>query len=104
MKKKLLYLLLLFSGIASAQIVNIPDANFKNKLLSANTTNNIAKDINDNSIIIDTNGDYEIQESEALLVSQLNVSLSAIADMTGIEYFTNLKNIDCGGKIGRAHV
>jgi len=97
MKKKLLYLLLLFSGIASAQIVNIPDANFKNKLLSANTTNNIAKDINDNSIIIDTNGDYEIQESEALLVSQLNVSLSAIADMTGIEYFTNLKNIDCGG-------
>ncbi|WP_417365267.1 T9SS type A sorting domain-containing protein [Flavobacterium beibuense] len=97
MKKKLLYLLLLFSGIASAQIVNIPDANFKNRLLTANTSNGIAKDENGVAIKIDQNNDYEIQESEALLVSQLNVSLSAIEDMTGIEYFTNLKNIDCGG-------
>ncbi|MFL9836542.1 T9SS type A sorting domain-containing protein [Flavobacterium sp. ST-75] len=95
MKKKLLYLLLLFSGIASAQIVNIPDANFKNKLLSANTTNNIAKDINDNSIIIDTNGDYEIQESEALLVASLYLEGSLIDSLDGIEAFSNITNLNC---------
>ena len=95
MKKKLLYLLLLFSGIASAQIVNIPDINFKNKLLSANTTNNIAKDINDNPIVIDANGDYEIQESEALLVWELSLFSAGMADATGLEYFTNLRSLEC---------
>ena len=32
--KKLLLLLLLFTGIANAQIVNIPDANFKARLIA----------------------------------------------------------------------
>ncbi|KGO84264.1 hypothetical protein Q763_00525 [Flavobacterium beibuense F44-8] len=95
MKKKLLYLLLLFSGIASAQIVNIPDANFKNKLLSANTTNNIAKDENGVAIKIDQNNDYEIQESEALLVWELSLFSAGMADATGLEYFTNLRSLEC---------
>lgn len=95
MKKKLLYLLLLFSGIASAQIVNIPDINFKNWLLSANTSNDIAKDINDNYIVIDTNGDYEIQESEALQVWSLSIQGSGVSDATGLEAFTNLRYFNC---------
>ena len=37
------YLLLLFvTSFVSAQIVNIPDANFKTKLLSAAPTNTVA--------------------------------------------------------------
>lgn len=41
--RKITLLLLLFAGMANAQIVNIPDANFKTVLLSANATNNIAQ-------------------------------------------------------------
>lgn len=95
MKKKLLYLLLLFSGIASAQIVNIPDINFKNKLLSAASTNIVAKDIDGNSIVIDINSDSEIQNSEALLVYELNINNSNISDLTGIEAFENLQLLNC---------
>lgn len=95
MKKKLLYLLLLFSGIASAQIVNIPDANFKNRLLTANTSNGIAKDENGVAVKIDQNNDYEIQESEALLVWELSLFSAGMADATGLEYFTNLRSLEC---------
>lgn len=95
MKKKLFYLLLLFSGIASAQIVDIPDANFKNWLLSANTSNDIAKDENDVAIKIDQNNDYQIQESEALIVWNLNLQDSGMSDATGLEFFTNLRILDC---------
>lgn len=37
--------ILLFASISNAQIVNIPDANFKAKLLAADTSNTIAKDL-----------------------------------------------------------
>src|SRR5690606_1266117 len=96
MKKKLLYLLLLFSsGITGAQIVNIPDPVFKNWLLTADIDNNRALDENDNPIVIDANGDYEIQESEALLVWSLILFESGISDATGIEAFSNLRYIEC---------
>ncbi|RYJ45562.1 T9SS type A sorting domain-containing protein [Flavobacterium beibuense] len=100
MKKKLLYLLLLFSGIVSAQIVNIPDINFKNKLLSASISNDVAKDVNGNSIVIDVNNDYEIQVSEALLVWELNLFGAGITDATGLEYFTNLRSLECSNNSG----
>ena len=58
--------LCVFNGL-SAQIVNIPDANFKAKLLAVNA----AKDINLNFIVIDKNGDNEIQITEALNVYEL---------------------------------
>lgn len=93
--KQFIYLLLLICGTANAQIVNIPDTNFKNKLLSANTGNNVAKDQNGISIIIDTNGDNQIQLSEALTVYELNVINSGIDDLTGIEAFTNLTDLEC---------
>lgn len=79
-------------------IVYIPDANFKAKLLQANTTSNqIAKDINGNFMVIDVDGDGEIQVSEALSVYQLYVNYSLnIDDLTGIEAFINLIFFDCG--------
>jgi uncharacterized repeat protein (TIGR01451 family) len=66
-----------------AQMVNIPDANFKAALLS-------------NYIVIDTNGDGEIQVSEATAYHySLDVSWKNISDLTGIEEFINLTSLDC---------
>src|SRR5690606_10772066 len=69
-------------------------------LLSANDVNGIAADQNDNMIIIDVNNDYEIQESEALLVWSLNLQDAGISDATGLEFFTNLRVLDCANNSG----
>lgn len=89
----------LLSGVnVSAQIVNIPDANFKAKLLEADSNNHIALDINGQSIKIDINYDNEIQESEAASVYYLYVESSGvqkIQSLTGIENFTKLVHLSC---------
>jgi len=87
--------ILLFASISNAQIVNIPDANFKAKLLAADTSNSIAINIANNYFKIDANDDGEIQESEALQVSDLDVSNSTIASLIGINSFTSLNNLYC---------
>lgn len=95
MKKLYFLLFFAFSFIANAQIVNIPDANFKAKLLSANSSNSVAMDLSYNYFKIDSNNDGEIQISEVQNVSRLNVSGSSISDLIGIEYFINLGHLDC---------
>ncbi|KIX22786.1 internalin [Flavobacterium sp. 316] len=98
--KKLYFLLFVLFGLhVHAQIVNIPDANFKAKLLSANSTNTIAKDLTGEWFKIDANNDGEIQESEALQVSYLAVTDSNIANLDGLNYFNNLTNLDCARNI-----
>lgn len=82
-------------GIVQAQVLSIPDTNFKNKLLQASVSNTIAKDINGNNMVIDANGDGEIQQWEALAVYELDVHTSDINDLTGIEHFANLSVLDC---------
>lgn len=98
--KKLYFLLFLISGWVNAQIVNIPDANLKARLLEADVTNNIAKDNAGNSIKIDVNSDNEIQQSEALLVYRLmNLNYTSslpISDFTGLQSFTNLSELYIG--------
>ncbi len=79
----------------NAQIVNIPDANFKAKLLAANPSNTIASNALNVSIKIDTNNDNEIQVSEALQVAWLNISSSGISNLTGLVSFTNLNLLNC---------
>ncbi len=77
--------LVLVSVTVKAQIVTIPDANFKNKLLNYQP-------------VIDTNSDGEIQVSEALVVTVLNISSEnepRINNLSGLEYFTNLTELDC---------
>jgi hypothetical protein len=65
-----------------AQIVHIPDANFKAAL------------VNDTSI--NTNGDSEIQVAEASVYSgSINVWNRSISDLTGIEAFTAIIWLDC---------
>ncbi len=97
--KNLYFLLTLFSVVftSKGQIITIPDANFKAKLLAASPTSGIALNSSNIQITIDTNGDSEIQESEALLVFSIDLSWSNISDLTGIEYFTNLTNLRAPG-------
>ena len=82
--KKLLLILLCLPMIGFGQNVNIPDANFKAYLVGNSAIN--------------TNGDGEIQVSEAnsfsgtIVCSNLNIS-----DLTGFEAFTVLTYLNCEG-------
>ncbi|WP_395053951.1 hypothetical protein, partial [Flavobacterium sp.] len=78
--KKLLFITLLFSVFANSQIVNIPDANFKAKLINLG---------------IDTNSDGNIQQSEALVPTGLFLENSNISDLTGLQSFINLTSLHC---------
>ncbi|MEP2024747.1 MAG: T9SS type A sorting domain-containing protein [Reichenbachiella sp.] len=85
--KNLVLILLAWSlgGLVQAQNVNIPDANMKAALLA-------------HSPVIDTNGDTEIQESEAAAVmSSLSLASKGISDMTGIEAFVNITTLYASG-------
>ncbi len=101
--KKTYFLLiaLCFFATSKAQIVNIPDANFKAKLLAASSSNKIARDINDNYIKIDVNNNNEIEISEALNIFKLDISnLNSISsikitNVTGLSFFTNLNQFYC---------
>jgi hypothetical protein len=77
--KKLLLILACLSGIAKAQVVTIPDPNFKAVLLYK----------------YDFNHDNQIQNSEIDTVKTLNVPSMSISDLTGIEAFTSLINLWC---------
>lgn len=93
MKKVVFLIVLCIGSTLNAQIVNIPDANFKAKLLEASSTSPIAKDINGNPIAIDINDDNEIQTDEALNIYRLNISNIYLADVTGLEAFINLTEL-----------
>ncbi len=105
--KKLYFLFFLIIGFfGNAQIVNIPDANFKAKLLAANNSIDIASNftqVNTNYTVsqpngyckIDLNNDGEIQITEASNIQFLNIYNSNISNLSGIEYFSNLKVLHC---------
>lgn len=96
MKTNYLLIIVCFFTIRfSAQTITIPDTNFKAKLLQADTTNSIALNSFNQSMKIDVNNDGEIQVSEAQTVFSLFVDNSEIADMTGINYFSNLGYLVC---------
>lgn len=99
MKNFLLCLLLVVSFAASAQIVTIPDANFKARLLLAgdHTSPNLnlinARNVYGNTIKIDANNDGEIQETEAAQIYKINISNISVSSIQGLEAFVNLKEI-----------
>ncbi len=92
MKRFSFIFLITFGLAAQAQIVNIPDANFKNALL-----NEIVADFGVGyfSGPVDTNGDGEIQVSEAQAVFGLKVNDFHINSLEGIQSFINLKKLEC---------
>jgi len=97
MKQQLLFILLFIATCATAQTVNIPDVNFKNRLVRSTSAAFTAKDSSGNNIAVDSNADGEIQETEAQAVYSLNVTSSAMSNLQGIRSFTNLRVLSCGG-------
>ena len=82
MKTTLLFLSVFLSANLFGQNVNIPDANFKAYLVG-NTA-------------INTNGDTDIQVSEASVFNgAIDCSNLFISDLTGIEAFTSLIDLVC---------
>jgi uncharacterized repeat protein (TIGR01451 family) len=99
LSKKPLLLLLLFAGIANAQIISFPDANFKQRLVATTCV-----DLNDDQspdADADTNNDGEIEVQEALAVQSLimysNTPVENIDNLTGIAFFPNLKTLVVSG-------
>ena len=108
--KKLYFLFFLVIGfVTQAQNVYIPDANFKAKLLAASPSNSIAS--TDTPVFnatnntwsvssyhtIDTNGDGQIQVSEAQAIKYLSIGNANITNLNGIQEFNNLLYLNCGG-------
>ena len=83
MKKLLLFLL--FTTIVKAQIVTIPDANFKTQLLG------------DPGVNQNNNGEIELWEAQA--AQNVTVINSGIHSIVGIDSFTNLHYFDCSGNV-----
>ncbi|REC53961.1 T9SS C-terminal target domain-containing protein [Chryseobacterium piscium] len=98
MKKIYLIMFLVMFIVCNAQIVNIPDANFKSYLLSGNTTNNQIAFNTAGAMVIDANGNGEIEVSEAHAVTRLNLKNNTlITNISGIESFINVFKIDIYG-------
>ncbi|MGL2966134.1 DUF7619 domain-containing protein [Flavobacterium sp. XGLA_31] len=95
MKKHYTFFALFFIVlVGKAQNVSFTDPDLKAILLLASPELPIAKDLSDNFFKIDANNDGEIQLSEALQVSYIDLHvISEIEDMNGIENFTNLKTL-----------
>jgi uncharacterized repeat protein (TIGR01451 family) len=97
MKTFIFFCTLMFAGIsAKAQIISIPDANFKATLLSSDTTNFIAND-GVSFVKIDANSNGEIEVGEVTAVKELSLSSASIESLEGIESFINLDKLYCNG-------
>jgi len=73
------FLVVLYGSNANAQIVNIPDENFKNALFNLG---------------VDLDNDGEIQISEAAAITELPLPEASISNINGINAFVNLKRLD----------
>lgn len=83
MKTSLCTLFIFYCFISSMQAQNIvfADSNFKACLL--------------NMFAVNTNGDSEIQQSEAAAARHINCTSRNITDLSGVENFTNLIYLSC---------
>lgn len=75
------------------QIINIPDANFKNALLVGNPVDTDGDSIGDADA--DVNNDGEIDVSEASLVLGLKIDTRSISNLEGLQFFVNLRFLNC---------
>ncbi len=96
MRNKLFLLALtLFSLGVSCQIINFPDAGFKEALLGTNPSNFVlCYDSSGNNIVADQNNDGEIQLSEAAQIYRIDFrQISNYSSLEGINSFVNLESI-----------
>lgn len=97
MKRFVLFCTLLITAMAGAQVINIPNANFKNLLVtSAVDYNLVASDGND-YIAVDANSDGDIDQDEAEEVRELYLDNAGITSLEGIQYFANLRILHVSG-------
>ncbi|MFT3795668.1 T9SS type A sorting domain-containing protein [Flavobacterium sp.] len=96
--KKLLLLFLLFTGFCKAQIINIPNPDFKDMLVNAGPNDwiaftSLAEDAP--AVVIDTNQDGQIQTTEAALIVKLNLENHNLqGGIVGITSFVNLVDLN----------
>jgi Secretion system C-terminal sorting domain len=81
MKKRLLFLLFLASLSSFAQYTAIPDINFENKLIVLGIDSGLP--------------DGQVLTSQINTITSLDVANSTIADLTGIQGFINLIDLNC---------
>lgn len=93
--KKLYFLVVILFVVGSVrgQIVEFEDANLKAYLLASDTFNFIAHDADNMPITIDANSDGEIQITEALEVHHLKIEQIQVANLSGLEMFSNLHTL-----------
>ncbi len=93
--KQIYFIISLFISVFSqAQIITIPDANFKTALVDFFIAD-LDNDGNFNDVV-DANGDGEIQVSEAAAVFGLELNGLNISSLEGIHEFTNILRLLCG--------
>lgn len=101
MKRNVFIILALLCNFnLSAQIVTIPDANFKNALVNFQVVDTSGNGLGDS--FADTNGDGEIQVSEAEAITNLIVSYYEIISLEGIQSFSNLEVLKSRGNFVEA--
>ncbi len=87
-----------FGFSLNAQVISFSDNAFKYVMLSADTNNNIARNINLENIKIDTNSDGEIEFSETEQVYYLYVDgflpFIPITQIYDVGWFSNLKGLE----------
>lgn len=104
MKKVFIIIFIIVCAVATAQTIVFADANFKARLLEASPNNTIAgigwaNNTATTFIKIDANNDGEIQQSEVANITALQINsnniINYISNITGIQYFTSLKRLNC---------
>jgi uncharacterized repeat protein (TIGR01451 family) len=95
MRKYYTLLLICIACIGQAQTINFPDVKLKERLVLAASEYEIAKDFNGAYVAIDTNGNAEIEISEALNIAELDISQAQITNIAGLQNFTNLVKLTC---------
>lgn len=96
MQKFYFLFLMMFSISMHAQIVAIADPEFKAMLVNSSPATDNVFNQEGNPIAADTNGDGEIQVSEALAVYKISFSdIIYVENMDGIQAFQNLRELRC---------
>jgi Leucine-rich repeat (LRR) protein len=103
MRNILILWLFTFCNLTSAQIIDFPDANFKNALVNTKCVDTDGDDIGDTDA--DLNDDGDVDAAEAMEVLNLNVTNMQISNLEGINHFKNLVvlNFDLN-ELTEAHV
>jgi len=95
MKSLLVFFFVAICFAGYGQIINFPDANFKNALVNTKCVDTDGDGFGDADA--DLNNDWEIDVNEANAIEFLNISNKSISTLVGIKNFKNVKRLSCYG-------